>query len=296
MIRLLLIVFLTVMNVTTARSAGWIRQWVCADDSCRESQLWFLRTICLPHKPSEAFINATSNGRITIYVNGYNTTTDVLAPYHSGEETLHCVTCNALPFIANDTCIIAVWYSPFLKGQDQKQLSLTLYGKYTNGESFAFSTDNNWWGTLAPATTLHSPYETESINSRAMIANWNIDGLPMPRLLPVKTTTSTDFVSEYRPQHIRKTYTCRLADSSPTSLTYLSPFAFRGWARVTLRGMKPGTQITVNGLYYTCSGQMDEQACRRFTISPFKTTTIKITSPSGIKESNVMSVEAMDIW
>ena len=147
------------------------------------------------------------------------------------------------------TCLIAVWYSPFLKGHEGKQLSLTLYGKYTDGKPFAFTTDGNWSWALAPATTLHSPHETEQINSRAMRTNWNIDGLPMPMLRPVKSEVATDMVGEYRPRHIRKTYSCRLANSSATTLTYLSPFPFHGWARVTLRGMKPGTQITVNGLY-----------------------------------------------
>lgn len=296
MIRLLLIVVATIMNIASARAVGWTRQWVCADDSCRESQIWFLRTLCLPHRPAEAYIHAASNGRIIVYVNGYNTTTDVLAPYRNGDTSLQGITCDAMPYIDGDTCLIAVWYSPFLKGHEGKQLSLTLYGKYTDGNPFAFTTDGNWSWALAPATTLHSPHETEQINSRAMRANWNNDGLPMPMLRPVKSEVTTDMVGEYRPRHIRKTYSCRLANSSATTLTYLSPFPFHGWARVTLRGMKPGTQITVNGLYYTCNGQMDEQACRRFTIPPYTTTTIKITSPSGIKVSNVMSVEAIDIW
>lgn len=295
--RLTLIVTITLLHLSTARGEGWNRQWISSCDSCRGSQIWFMRTVCLTQTPEEAFITATSNGRITVFVNGYNTTTDVLAPYRSGDTTLKSITCNVVPYISNDTCLISVWYSPFLEHQDGKELSLTLYGKYADGRHFAFRTDNNWAWAQAPATTLRSPQETEMINSRETSATWNTTGLPTPKLLPVRTKSTTDdVVTEYQPQYARKTLVCRLAHSTPTSLTYISPSPFHGWARVTLRGMKSGTQITVNGLYYTCNGQMDEQACRRFTIPPYTTNTIKITSPSGIKESNVMSVEAIDIY
>lgn len=296
MIRLILFVILSTLVSSSARAVYWTRQWIYADAPCAESQLWFLRSICLPQTPAEAYINAASNGRITIYVNGYNATTDVLAPYKDNDVALHHVTCEATPYIKDDTCRIAVWYSPFLEGHEGKQLSLYLYGKYYDGSTFMYNADTLWAWTTAPATTTVKPNESESINACGISADWNQDGVPYPLLLPVKTMGSSDIVTACQSQRIRKIYSCRLIKSSPTSLTFLSPFPFHGWARVTLRGMRAGTTITVNGLSYTCNGTMDEQACRRFTISPYTTSTIKITSPSGIKASNVMNVEAIDIW
>ncbi|MGN0280945.1 MAG: hypothetical protein ACI4B3_01415 [Prevotella sp.] len=296
MIRLILIVIMTIINMASASAVEWTREWIAADDSCRESQIWFLRTIDFKQCPERAFISAVSNGRIIIYVNGYIATTDVLAPYSNNDTELRQLTCEITPFIKDADCTIAVWYSPFLTGYDDKQLSLTVEGTKADGTPFYYDMGQDWLYAVVPNMSADLTKETETIDSRNALSNWNFGNIPLPLLKPTKPSRGNEKAMPYRPQYIRKTYSCRLVHSSPTTLTYLSPFPFHGWARVTLRGMKRGTQMTVNGLLYTCNGKMDEQACRRFTIPPYTTSTVKITSASGIKESNVMSVEAIDIW
>lgn len=293
--RWLMVLVAATVFCTTTRAFGWNLKWINANDSCRGSQLWFVHSFTLPSRPHSAWIEAASNGRFVVYVNGYNITNDVLAPYPRQSASLRSVTCDVTPFIDDDSCRIAVWYSPFLDGYEGRQLSLTLYGTSADGTSFAFPADKNWAWTKADAMTYIGDDETENINANGFSPDWKTCNIPSPLLYPVDVRQDSCIVEPYKPQFIRHVYECRYAHSTATSLTFLSPCPFRGWVRVTLRGMRAGTTISVNGLNYTCSGIMDEQACRRFTIPRCQTSTIKILSPSGIKPDNVMSVEAIDI-
>ena len=66
-----------------------------------------------------------------------------------------------------------------------------------------------------------------------------------------------------------------------------------GWVRITMRGMKKGEVIEVNGLRYICKGGTDDQACRRFTTSP--SGVARITLPAGRSRSNISRVEAISV-
>lgn len=295
MTRLAAILIMATVHFTAARGFGWSQRWIHASQASRGTQLWFVGSLTLPSAAQSVRLEAASNGRFIVYVNGYNTTTDVLAPYAMPTPTLRGISCDATPFIDGDTCRIAVLYSPYLEGFDDRQLSLTLYGTLADGSPFAYSAGSDWSWTEANATTAIGDDESESVNGRNAECGWPTGDMPWPSRQPVVEGQGYTPVEHYRPQYIRHTMNCRMVHSSPTSLTFLPPRPFRGWVRVTLRGMRAGTTISVNGLSYTCSGQLDEQACRRFTIPRHSTQDITIVSPSGIKRSNVTSVEALDI-
>lgn len=293
MIRLLFSLLFLICCPAVMSAGGWCRQWISAD-SVGDSQLWFLRTLILPSQPVEARLEAISGGRVCIYVNGYNATTDILAPYKQGDKVLKSIGCDILPYITDDTCRIAVWYSPFLREIKSKHLSLTVWCRYPDGQRQSYVSDSNWSWVMAPAETNGND---ECFNSLAMYDKWNIDELPAPMLLPVRVSSGSYYEPSepYTPQYIRHIYSCKKISATPMSLTYLSPSPFCGWVRVTLRGMKRGATLSVNGFDYICNGDIDEQACRRFTISPVATDHIEIRCSSGITADNVMSVEAIDI-
>ena len=294
MIKTFIIAFLTLLFTTSARATGWSHQWINAGDSCRESQIWFVKSLSLQKIVSRAFVDAASNGRIQIYANGYNVTTSVLSPYHDTDKTLGSLHCEVTPFITDTICHLKVWYSPFLADYPDRQLSLTIYGTYTDGTTFAFACDDSWSWTSVDATTSINTTETETIAPIDMSLLYT--DLPMPQLLPVAINHTRDAISHFEPQYIRHIHQCQLVDSTATSLTYLAPRPFKGWTRVTMRGMRRGVTVSIDGLNYICSGNTDEQACRRFTIQRDKKQTVKILSTSGISKSNIMSVEAIEIW
>ena len=77
------------------------------------------------------------------------------------------------------------------------------------------------------------------------------------------------------------------------TLTYDFGQPVEGWVRVTLRGMKQGEVVEVNGLRYVCRGGSDDQACRRFTTSTAGIA--RILLPAGRSRSNITRVEAISI-
>jgi hypothetical protein len=77
------------------------------------------------------------------------------------------------------------------------------------------------------------------------------------------------------------------------TVTYDFGEQVEGWVRVTMRGMKKGEVVEVNGLRYVCRGGSDDQACRRFTTSTAGIA--RITLPAGRSRSNITRVEAIAI-
>ena len=109
MIKTFIIAFLTLLFTTSARATGWSHQWINAGDSCRESQIWFVKSLSLQKIVSRAFVDAASNGRIQIYANGYNVTTSVLSPYHDTDKTLGSLHCEGTPFRPAAVCPRRGW-------------------------------------------------------------------------------------------------------------------------------------------------------------------------------------------
>ncbi len=67
---------------------------------------------------------------------------------------------------------------------------------------------------------------------------------------------------------------------------------FHGYVRVTLRDANMGERLNINGLGYQCSGEMDEQAYRKFTRRTFRN--VWITGDQHFKNSQIQRVEGIE--
>lgn len=67
---------------------------------------------------------------------------------------------------------------------------------------------------------------------------------------------------------------------------------FHGYVRVTLRDANMGERLNINGLSYQCSGEMDEQAYRKFTRRTFRN--VWITGDQHFKNSQIQRVEGIE--
>ena len=68
---------------------------------------------------------------------------------------------------------------------------------------------------------------------------------------------------------------------------------FIGFARVTLRGARKGERIFIGDMEYICSGQLDEQACLRFTTMPVRKLTIY--GDNKFRADHIVNVEGISI-
>ena len=77
------------------------------------SQVWFRRAFTVARPPLSARVTIASAGRYELFVNGYNVTTDVLAPSAGPPgDTIRVMTYEVGRFLRPDTNVVAVWYSP----------------------------------------------------------------------------------------------------------------------------------------------------------------------------------------
>ena len=85
----------------------------------------------------------------------------------------------------------------------------------------------------------------------------------------------------------------RYFDIEKDTITYDFGLGFIGFARVTLRGVRKGERIFIGNMEYICSGQLDEQACLRFTTMPVRKLTIY--GDNKFRADHIVNVEGISI-
>lgn len=291
---------LLVMALAAAIAAAardWGLSWIACTAAGGQGQALFRRTFTLAERPVSARITVASGGLYELYVNGYNVTTDVLEPLPASPCGAVAVTDYEVGrFLRAGDNVVAVWYSPL--APCRKQLALSLCARYPGGGGFAMNADSTWM--CRPAGAESTPGGAETIDGNAFSPCWNRAGEPV---MGWDFASQTDTLQPSRlvhKGHLRRAmrigrisrHTFLDDDGRNVAYRFASPFC--GWVRVTLRGMHRGDTLCVNGLTYICTGEADEQACRRFTTS--LSDIAVISGPDGFSRENIMSVEAIDIW
>lgn len=285
----------------SAAAQGWDTHWIHHPGAADGEQVWFRRTFTDNCQAiTEAYVKVASGGRFMLFVNGYNASTDILTP-DGGQpsDTLRTVTYDVTHLLRPDTNVVAVWYAPTeSRLSDRRQLSLTFYGRTSDGTEgqFAHVTDSTWMCRTNGCCTRQDGGET--VDATAWTPDWNTaGGSPMgwqwaeadeadgshasDDIQPARTSWRTARIRPYS-----------LTTTDGTTMAYGCGRRFYGQVRVTLRGMRRGDRISVDGLEYVCAGRDDEQACRRFTAIECGAVTI---SGERLKPENITNVEGIAI-
>ncbi len=292
-----------------ALADDWGQSWISHPAADSTEQVQFRREIVLDAKPSAALVTVTSAGRYAVYVNGYNVVPDVLEPGElTGGDTLAVTHYDVARYLRKGGNVLAVWYSPAGRcARSGRQLSLVFQcdgGGLSDG--FACVTDSTWLCRASGCRTF--PDGSELIDARTCAPLWTIDPDFAPGWLPaheehpdkpVPMAERWMWRTALRVESIRQYNFFSPVESGGTGHTgrnsgrYSLQKGFDGWVRLTLRGMERGDTVTVNGLVYICSGDTDEQACRRFTAASSRFA--DVTLPSGRPFSCVTRAEAIAI-
>ncbi len=307
-----------VLLVSLAAFAGeWGQSWISHPAVDSTEQVLFRREIVLEEKPTAAVVAVASAGRYALYVNGYNVVTDVLEPgVPLGGDTVAVTHYEVARYLRKGGNALAVWYSPAGRcGRSERQLSLSFQcnggdfhsNRGENGCGYACATDSMWLCRASGCRTFADG--SELIDSRTFDPSWTIDPTFAPEWLPAREETPALSVPVSDTRKLWRT-ALRVESIQPnTFFSTIEPYdvdqtgrntgrytfkkGFDGWVRLTLRGMESGDTVTVNGLTYICSGDTDEQACRRFTTS--SSCFADVTLPAKRPFSCVTTVEALDI-
>ena len=272
-------------------------RWLYCPQASETQQVWFKRTFHTTALAKEALLSVASEGRYIVYINGYNISTDLFSNNPRGAIAIHDYPVEN--FLCEGYNTISVWYSPV--SYSHRQLYITLKGTWQDGSMFYLSEDKDWLCHPANAQTL--PDGSEYIDGSAYTDDWKTfdwkessfmlsDWRPaeIASNLPPATITFSRHDTGYRMHRVLKR-----AKVSQEGRTLIYDFGqpIDGWVRITMRGMKKGDVIEVNGMRYVCKGGTDDQACRRFTTSP--SGVARITLPAGRSRSNISRVEAISV-
>ena len=293
-----LMVFFFFLFPFTAVAQEFGMHWYYSAQTEPTQQVWFKRSFHMNEPATKAVLSVASEGRCIIYVNGYNVSHDLFSDNPSGAIAVHDYQIENLLNVGTNT--IAIWYSPV--HYTHRQLYSTLSGQWESGGMFYQGCDEEWRCRGANAHTL--PDGNEEIDGSHYVSSWkNYDWQEdmflfsdwQPAALatgeqPVVVTFSRHAATGQRMQRILKR--AKVSQSGRT-LVYDFGQPVNGWVRVTMRGMKKGEVVEVNGLRYICKGGSDDQACRRFTTNV--SGIARITLPAGRSRSNITRVEAISI-
>ena len=249
-------------------------------------------------QPEQTNITVATTGYFELYVNERNVTGDVMTPLRNLSDTgAIAITFDITRFIRPGANTLALWYSPAMPRADSLQLSVTCYGRYADGRKFARHSDGGWLCRKAPATLTNN--HSETIDATADASLWNTGTADIACWLAAKENNGRENSHTEQRQtyyHAAKISNIRqqeFFDIINDSVTYDFGTAFCGLTRVTLRGARRGSHISIGNMLYICSGESDEQAIQRFTTTD--TRRITISGDRHFRPEQVHKVEAMSI-
>lgn len=277
--------------ITNAVAQEWLLPWIGSDRGDSTSQQWFRKTFTIDQRPTVARLYVATVGRFVVYVNGYNVSTAVLEPYDPAMLTDY----DATPYLRAGRNTIGVWYSPMPPCRPAKaQIALTLCYTDADGRKHAIATDDGWLCRQANAQSTADGGET-IVNSE-YVADWNSNDFGVVGWWTAHKATGPQASDRGRRPVARRISSIRgyaFREGEANNVAYIFREPFDGWVRLTLRDMYRGDTIRVGGLTYVCSGDTDEQACRRFTTSQGRV--VEVAGPIGFSYTNVTNIEAIDI-
>lgn len=263
----------------------WSMSWISHPDMPTDSQTVFWKEIIAESKPQQMIADIACNGRMAVYVNGYNATVNVMEPSRAEQIVRYDIT----RFMRRGRNIIAVWTCPPCNGSTTAKptpaiISCSGHGIDNLGNTIIFHSDSTWkcrtikgnaangnewvYGVLQnPCTwSLFDGIIDVTTDRHCISLQDTAFNHCAPALLP-----SPNIFTLRQPWHkvlrISNILPYTYFDDMDGSVRYYFARWFDGWVRVTLRGMHRGDTLNINGLHYICTGRDDEQACRRFSTS-----------------------------
>lgn len=263
------------------------------DDS---SEVIFKHSYICKQRPQHAYITLASTGNVKVYINERHVSRDILL-IGKENETLSFYTFEITRYLKSTRNTIAVWYAPSKASSLGKQLSLEYYGTDADGKSFYHKADGKWICKKLPRNSVFE--EREHFDRSHLPQDWRTYSFSPsktwqhPTGKPVTSKTSVEKV-----QLANKSYLINKilhpVSTYTDSLGYHIDFGrpFYGTIRLTIRNAPKGCNIDISGLNYTCTGEMDEQAFRRFNFINKRCYTIK---GQGFNKNWIVFAEGLEI-
>lgn len=295
--RRILVIILCMLSTLMAMAQEYNLRWISSPSVDSTAQIWFRNQYVHHKKIKKAYVCIATTGYADLYINRRNASCNYLAPYRQPYSDYPVsTTYDITRFSRPDTTTIAVWYSPSYPHINNRQLSLIYYGTYQDGSSFSFASDDSWL--CRPSCSQFNSKGSETIDGRIDKNEWKanqINDLALWQGCKKQPISSSEYPhsTDNHTNTIESIIPYRYFDIEKDTITYDFGLGFIGFARVTLRGARKGERIFIGDMEYICSGQLDEQACLRFTTMPVRKLTIY--GDNKFRADHIVNVEGISI-
>ncbi|MBM6992510.1 MAG: alpha-L-rhamnosidase N-terminal domain-containing protein [Prevotella sp.] len=271
--------------------------WISAPVSDSTSHLWFRQTYLPQGRAEDACITVVTTGYFKLYVNEYNVGTALYYPVREvGSDRPIATTFDVTPFLRPDTNVVAILFSPSYPHVDNRQVALSFYGHEQNGKPFSYKSDGEWL--CRQANSRLKTDGGEWIDGRLHTTLWKAPSFDTALWVNVEEHKERGWgllpvnPCDYLIRGIMKRRNYRYFDTTANGVEYEFGQGFIGWVRLTLRNARRGERIRFDNTDYVCNGELDEQACPKFVISPHRRVTI--TGDSYFSREQITDIEAVE--
>lgn len=294
-----MLTFITMLGwIFNSYSQEFDTHWISYPLPNDTSEVLFRQTFITSKRPEQASITIVSCGKTRVYVNERNITRNI---YFQNQDSCHLIsyTFDVTRFLRPDSNVIAVWYAPSKDMPISKQLSLQYYGIDDKGKRFYHQTDQEWLCHILQGCYVKNKNE-EVFDNREYDHNWkatdyDTQGWLHPTGAYAHAPISS-ILSNAPPYQAPIQSECLIPIASSSDSTGVLKYdfgrAFEGSIRLTLRDATKGEKLYLDGFTYTCNGDLDEQAFRRFTST--RKNSILIKGDKNFKKSQLHYVEGLE--
>ena len=275
----------------------YLQSWISSPVADSTAHVWFRHTYLGQGRPGRAWMAVATTGRFELYINGRNVSRDVRMPVRrAGDVGAVSMLFDVTRFLRPDTNVVCVAYSPLFPRKEHRQLSVVYWGEDGSGCPFVRLSDGDWLCREADSGLL--PDGGEWKDATLYPWRWTDKDFDLACWQPAEVAEPSScspvtHVPLLRPAervvHISRP---RFFDRDGDTVVYDFGKAFHGIVRVTLRDTRKGEHISIGGLDYICSGEIDEQAFRRFTTTDQRR--VVISGDSDFSPDQIQNVEALE--
>ncbi len=270
--------------------------WIAYPLPNDSSEVFFRHTYVTKTFPQQAYIHINSTGKYRLYVNERNVSRSLMTD-GMRNGVLQAQTFDVCQYLRSDSNTIAVWYAPGEVSAEGKQLSLEYYGIDAKGKPFYHKADEKWSCQLVVGSYIKEG--KESFNAKTFRKDWSsTEYKPSKWLHPTGSFSNKSLnirESTWGAIPYGLTRVIHPIDAYTDSLGYHIDFGrpFFGTVRLTMRGVRRGTAISINDYQYTCNGESDEQAFLRFGYKYQRT--FIIPRNNNFKKEYITNIEGLEI-
>ena len=321
----LLVVLLLVAAATACRAQTALR-WIGSPHEDGVTQTWFRKAYTGVGDVREAMATVATTGYVRLYVNGRLADPSPLVPSRGvgdgGAKALrYDVTASV---VRADSLVLALWCAPAEgAAAEAPAVALRLWLRTADGGVRVIDADSTWL-CRAAAVQLDS-LGRECTDGRQWHASWSYGdtdwalwrgAVAVGGPDAVRGTGHAALPSGYEPPEGSGSFLSRAPFRGATDggtaagriTEILTPVTTRvedgrlvcrfarpfiGFVRVTLRGAVRGGRISVGGMGYVCSGELDEQVQGRFRLAPWSV--VEVSGDSRFRPSQVVGVEGLAV-